>query len=154
MTATLIAVFGTLLGAIVSGLLQHRAARSVRVEAREDETRTAQLDAVTVLAVAVSDHRRAMWELRDAVLRGEAAARVTELRDESHRTRSAITAPAVRVRLLVTDGAVRVAADEAIQATYRMRDAADMDALEDLRAAALNTHDAFIERAADWLATA
>jgi hypothetical protein len=152
MIGTVIAVLGTLLGAIASGLLQHRAAHSVRVEAREDERRAEQLAAVTELAVAVSDHRRAMWEVTDATLTGQPEARVIELRDESHRTRSTITAPSVRVRLLIKDQAVRAAATEAVQATYRMRDANDLAELEAARRTALDTHDAMIEAAAQYLA--
>ncbi|MER6094201.1 pRL2-23 [Streptomyces bluensis] len=152
MVSTVIAVIGTLLGAIASGLLQHRAAHSVRVEARDDQRRAEQLAAVTDLAVAVSDHRRAMWEVTDAKLTDQPETRVTELRDESHRTRSCITAPAVRVRLLIEDQAVRAAATEAVQATYRMRDAADLAELEAMRQTALATHDAMIEAAARYLA--
>ncbi|RZD64985.1 pRL2-23 [Streptomyces albidoflavus] len=148
MLATLLAVAGTLLGALVSGLLQHHLTRAARAEARAVQHRTAQLDAVTDLADALSAHRRAMWAVLDATLTGAEDGRVTELRDESHRTRAAVTAPAVRIRLLIADQAVRDAATTAIAATYAIRDAADPAHLDALRQAALSAHDHLVEKAA------
>ncbi|MEU2722748.1 pRL2-23 [Streptomyces smyrnaeus] len=147
MWTSLIAVIGTLAGALLSGLLQHRAVHTERVDARQEALRRDQLDAVTALAVAVSDHRRTMWESRRAMLAGADAARVQELREAAHETRSAITDPAVRVRLLIRDADTRAAAEEAALATYRMRDAADIDELTALRSEALTAHDAFVSTA-------
>ncbi|WP_301124561.1 pRL2-23 [Streptomyces cacaoi] len=152
MWTSLIAVVGTLAGAIVSGLLQHRVARTDRADARADQLRQHRMDAVTALAVALSDHRRAMWQLRDAQLTDQPDQRVEELLEESHHTRSAVTDPAVRLRLLIADPAVRAAADEAVQATYRMRDAASLDVLQAQRRAALDAHDAMVEAAGRFLA--
>ncbi|WP_371787284.1 pRL2-23 [Streptomyces albidoflavus] len=152
MLATLLAVAGTLLGALVSGLLQHHLARASRAEARAVQDLTAHLDAVTDLADALSAHRRAMWAVLDATLTGDDPDRVTELRDESHRTRAAVTAPAVRMRLLIADQAVRDAATTAIAATYAIRDAADPTHLNALRQAALSAHDHLVEEAACHLA--
>ncbi|MGY1437160.1 pRL2-23 [Streptomyces reniochalinae] len=152
MWASLIAVIGTLTGALLSGLLQHRAVHTERADARRQALRRDQLDAVTALAVAVSDHRRTMWESRQAMLAGADAARVLELREAAHETRSAITAPAVRIRLLIRDADTRAAADEAALATYRMRDAADLDELTALRSEALAAHDAFVSCAGMALA--
>ncbi|MFH8404474.1 pRL2-23 [Streptomyces sp. NPDC018019] len=151
MLTSVIAVLGTLAGAAVSGLLQHRAARTVRADARAEQQRRDQMNAVTALAVALSDHRRAMWEVRDADLTGQSPQRIQELRDESHRTRSAITDPAVRLRLLITDETVRAAATAATTATYVMREAADLDELQALRRGALEAHDAFVAAAGVFL---
>ncbi|MEU7201425.1 pRL2-23 [Streptomyces sp. NPDC045470] len=151
MLASVIAVLGTLAGAAVSGLLQHRAARMERVSARSEQQRRDQMNAVTALAVALSDHRRAMWEVRDADLTGQSAQRIQELRDESHRTRSAITDPAVRLRLLISDGTVRTAAAAATTATYVMRDAVDLAELQAMRRSALESHDAFVNTAGAFL---
>ncbi|MET9293832.1 pRL2-23 [Streptomyces sp. NPDC003077] len=151
MWSTLIAVVGTLAGALVSGLLQHRVARADRIEARREQVRRDRMHAVTSLATALSDHRRAMWELYDATLTDQPAQRVQELRDESHRTRSAITEPAVRVRLLIADEAVRAAAAQATTATYVIRDATGLDDLQARRHAALCAHDAFVDAAGTFL---
>ncbi|MDJ1136390.1 pRL2-23 [Streptomyces iconiensis] len=152
MWTSLVAVIGTLAGALVSGLLQHRVARTDRSDARAEQLRRDRMDAVTALARSVSDHRRAMWQVRDAELTGQSAERVEELRDESHRTRSEITDPAVRLKLLFTDSAVRTAAQEAAQATYRMRECTTLDQLQAGRAAALAAHDDFVSVCGDFLA--
>ncbi|MBV1958096.1 pRL2-23 [Streptomyces sp. BV333] len=150
MWQTLIAVLGTLAGALAAGIMQARIARTAREAARADDHRRTAIDAVTELAVAVSDHRRAMWEVGDAQLTGADADRVQALRDETHRTRSAITAPAVRVQLLAP--AVQAAARIAIQATYAMRNPQSLEDLETLRGAALVTHDELVAAAAGALA--
>ncbi|MET4673835.1 hypothetical protein [Streptomyces sp. PvR018] len=78
------AVVATLLGAIVSGRFQERAAeRQIRVT-HSQTIRRDRLEAVTALACAASDHRTAMWR-----------------RGESHMTRSAITRPLIALRVLI-----------------------------------------------------
>ncbi|MFG2631835.1 hypothetical protein [Streptomyces sp. NPDC048473] len=56
MWQTLIAVLGTLAGVGITSTYQRRAARTARAEDR----RTEALTAVTALAAALADHRRAM----------------------------------------------------------------------------------------------
>ncbi|MEU3084734.1 pRL2-23 [Streptomyces albidoflavus] len=150
MWQTIIAVLGTLAGALATGVVQARIARTARDATRSDDRRREAVQAVTDLAVAVSDHRRSMWELGDAQLTGADATRVQDLRDETHRTRSAVTAPAVRVQLLAP--ALQPSAHAAVQATYAMRQPTDLDELETLRAAALTAHDELVTAAATTLA--
>ncbi|MER5890756.1 hypothetical protein ABT160_43635 [Streptomyces sp. NPDC001941] len=155
MLATVLAILGTLAGAALSGAFQHAAAARTERTARRDQTRAAQLEAVTALAVAVSDHRAAMWTRADAALKGEPADRIRELRLHSHATRSAVTRPHVGLRLHVTDPAVRQAADDMVNATYAMRDATtSAPALDTARAAALAAHDRFVDVAARYLQAA
>lgn len=149
MWQTLIAVLGTLAGALAAGLVQARIAHTARNAARADVRRRDSVNAVTDLAVALSDHRRAMWELGDARLAGADTGRVQALRDESHRTRSAVTAPAVRVQLLTPE--VQAPARIAVQATYAMRHPKDAHELELLRRRALDAHDALIATAGPHL---
>ncbi|WP_409239364.1 hypothetical protein [Streptomyces sp. PA5.6] len=88
-----LAIVATLLGAIVSGRFQERAAeRQVRATHGE-AIRRDRLEAVTALACAVSDHRTAMWRRGDAVLKQAASEQIETLRGESHITRSAVTRP-------------------------------------------------------------
>lgn len=61
MVATVIAVLGTLLGAVVSGAFQHWAAGRTEKVAQAQQLRRDRLEVVTELAVAASDHRSAMW---------------------------------------------------------------------------------------------
>ncbi|MBQ0890812.1 protein kilB [Micromonospora tulbaghiae] len=152
MVATALAVLGTLLGAIVSGAFQHRAAGRTEKAARAAQLRRDQLEAVTALAVAISDHRSAMWVRGDAVLKGDPADRVRDLQTRSHATRSAVTRPLVALRIHITDPAVRSAADDMVTATFAMRDAYDSaEALTAARRAALTAHDRFVDVAATFL---
>ncbi|WP_043231756.1 hypothetical protein [Streptomyces sp. NRRL F-5193] len=152
MLATVLAIIGTLLGAAVSGLFQHAAAGRTEKTARREQHRAAQLEAITALAVAISDHRTAMWVRGDARLKGDTEERVRELQTRSHATRSAVTRPLVALRLHVTDPAVREAANAMVSSTYAMRDAyTSTDTLTEARAAALEAHDRFVDVAARYL---
>ncbi|MEU2873012.1 hypothetical protein ABZ769_28075 [Streptomyces olivoreticuli] len=156
MLATLItaalAIVATLLGAIVSGRFQERAAeRSVRVSHGE-AIRRDRLEAVTALACAASDHRRALWMRGDAVLKGVGTERIEALRGESHMTRSAVTRPLVALRVLIEDQTVRAAADRMITLTYAIRTAyATTEDLTTAREAAKDAHDDFVNIAARYL---
>lgn len=148
-----LAIVATLLGAIVSGRFQERAAeRSVRVSTGE-AIRRDRLEAVTALACAVSDHRRAMWMRGNAVLKQSGTEQIEALRGESHMTRSAVTRPLVALRVLIADQAVRAAADEMITRTYALRGAdATTEDLTSAREAAKVAHDLFVDAAAGYLA--
>ncbi|MFH8797699.1 hypothetical protein [Streptomyces sp. NPDC017941] len=149
MFTTIVAVAGTLLGAIVSGWFQHRAAGRSEKVARTEQNRRDQLEAVTALAVAISDHRAAMWARGDARLKGDPPDRLRDLQTRSHATRSAVTRPRVALRLHVTDPATRQAADAMVSTTYAMREAyTSTDDLTRAREAALQAHDRFVDVAA------
>lgn len=152
MTTAVIAVLGTLLGAVVSGLFQHLAAGRTEKVARTEQLRRDRLEAVTALATAISDHRAAMWARGDAVLKNDPADRARDLKTRSHATRSAVTRPLIALRLHITDPAVRQAADAMVAATYAMRDAyATTDDLTQARETALVAHDQFVDAAAQYL---
>ncbi|MFI1510176.1 hypothetical protein [Streptomyces sp. NPDC020597] len=148
-----LAIVATLLGAIVSGRFQERAAeRGVRASHGE-AIRRDRLEAVTTLACAISNHRRAMWMRGDAVLKEAGTERIEALRGESHMTRSAVTRPLVALRVLIEDQAVRAAADHMVTLTYAMRDAyATTQELTAAREAAKVAHDTFVDAAAGYLA--
>lgn len=147
-----LAVVATLLGAIVSGRFQERAAeRQVRATHGE-AIRRDRLEAVTALACAASDHRTAMWMRGDAILKGAGTERIETLRSQSHMTRSAVTRPLVALRVIIEDQAVRAAADRMITLTYAIRDAyATTEDLTAAREAAKNAHDDFVNAAARYL---
>ncbi|MFF3265313.1 protein kilB [Streptomyces sp. NPDC002932] len=138
MWQTLIAVIGTLAGTGIAGFMQHRASRTARQEAR----RTEGLTAVTALVEALADHRRAMWVREDLRLRQEDWA---DARTESHATRSAITAPLLRVQLLMP--AAAPAAQTAAQAAYALRGADGHPILNQLRTDAITASDALVTAA-------
>ncbi|MFE2529459.1 hypothetical protein ACFXEL_35130 [Streptomyces sp. NPDC059382] len=147
-----IAVLGTLAGSAVSGRYQRRAAEHTERAALAQTLRRDRLSAVTELAAAISDHRTAMWLRADAKLQGAAPDRLNDLRSRSHQTRSAVTRPLVALRVLVTDPAVRQAADAMVSATHALRGAdIDTEVLAHARQEALAAHNHFIDVAAAYL---
>ncbi|MFC7968787.1 protein kilB [Streptomyces cinereoruber] len=143
MGQTLIAVLGTLAGVGITGLFQARTARTTRADARRADG----LAAVEALVAALADHRRAMWVREDLRLRGEDW---TEARTTSHATRSAITAPLLRVQLLLP--AVAVDAQAAVQAAYDLRGALSTTALAQRRTEAITASDVLVSAVGRHLA--
>jgi hypothetical protein len=139
-----------LAGGLVGNLAQLRGARSERRETRGEARRTEALSAVTGLVAALADHRRAMWQFEDAKLTGKPEQVVAELLAVKHGTRSAINAPMTTVTILAP--VLAAAARKAAQASYDMRNAADLDDLEHQRADALTACDAFTAAAAEFFA--
>lgn len=143
---SVIAVAGTLLGVLVTGVVQAVMARAAHRRQRAADLRTEAVDAVTALLTAVADHRRAMWVREELRLTGGDQAAQDHAREASHVTRSAITAPLAKVSLLVPD--LGDAADAAVRAIYAMRNAADLDTLAHQRAGSLAAEDMFRKDAA------
>ncbi|MGW0844316.1 hypothetical protein ACWD26_30085 [Streptomyces sp. NPDC002787] len=152
MLTALLAIVGTLLGTAVAALFHDRSARRTEAVQRRERARAETLDAVSRLAGAVSDHRRAMYLRSEAALSGAPQESVERLRADSHHTRSQVAQPLTALRLLVTDEAVRAAANAMVVATFAMRRAGDSwDALTAARAKAVEAHDAFVDAAARHL---
>ncbi|MCB5910353.1 protein kilB [Streptomyces pinistramenti] len=147
MVSTLIAVAGTLLGAVVAGLLQHRTARTAREGERDDARRDKELEAAVAFTAAVAAHRRAMAVREDLRLTGAGADRVAAARAESHATRSSIEGPKALVSILVP--ALAPAAEDAARAAYALRGAVDLDAR---RESAIEAADRFMATAAQRFA--
>ena len=143
MLTALIAVLGTLAGSAIAHLSQRSQRRATEVRAR----RTEALTAVADLATALADHRRAMWVREDLRLRGEDW---VDARAESHATRSAITAPLLRVQVLLP--AVAPAAQAAAHAAYSLRAAESEAELRTRRDNAITTADDLVTAAALSLA--
>jgi hypothetical protein len=138
---SLIAVLGTLAGGGLTATVQGRLARANRREARRADA----LAAVTQLAAALANHRRAMWVVEDRRLSGASKQAVDEAQTARHDTRAAIEIPLHTVTILVP--ALAQPAEEATQATFAMRNAPDRDALTTLRQAAKDTHGRFVAAA-------
>ena len=107
MWGSLIAVLGTLAGAVVAGILQQRAARAERAEARLAERQRERVHAFTALVTALVDHRRAMWLREKLRLAGVDDDAYAEARAASHATRAAVTAPLVTLSVLAPAGRPR-----------------------------------------------
>ncbi|SFY45105.1 hypothetical protein [Streptomyces atratus] len=147
MFAAIIAVLGTLAGAVLTGTLAHLSQRAQRKADTEAARRTEGLAAVTDLVTALADHRRAMWVREDLRLRGEDW---TQARTESHATRSAITAPLLRVQMLLPS--LAPAAQVAARATYGLRETDGQTPLAAARLRAIRQTDALVEAAGAALA--
>ncbi|MGW5691526.1 hypothetical protein ACWEWX_11345 [Streptomyces asiaticus] len=177
LVTTAIAVIGTLLGAVVSGRAQQRAAeqaaqaqeraaeRAAEIAHRET-VRRERLDAIRDVAEAIAAHRVALWDRGQAVLKSEPAEQIQALRDQSHTTRRTVANLLITLRLLVEDETVRAAADRVVTLTYAIRDTYRLDgtadaqeraaaktALTAARAAAVVAHDEFIDIAGHHLRT-
>ncbi|GGZ82918.1 hypothetical protein [Streptomyces rubiginosohelvolus] len=148
-----IAIAGTLLGALVSGKFQERAAGRTENAVRGEQLRRDRLEAVTNLAEAISTHRSLMWRRGDAVLKDAPAERIDDLRSQTQESRSQVTRPLVALRILITDPAVRTAVDRMVTLTYAMRDAyTTTEALTQVREDAKASCDDFVEAAAAYFA--
>ncbi|MEU3405998.1 protein kilB [Streptomyces sp. NPDC006670] len=149
MWPSIIAVLGTLAGALTAGILQQRAARAARAEQRADDHRHDQLGAVTEFAAALDAHRSAIFHRERLTLIGADAEHQLEAQTKSHDTRAAVTAPHVRLQVLVPElaGAAQTAAD----ATYALRSATARADLDALRHTAKEAAAAFVAAAAAHL---
>lgn len=97
---TIIAVAGTLLGGLLTVLLQSRHSQAARRDDRA-ERRAADLRAARCyLVAAIGDHRRTMWHREHLRLTGAPQQDYDTARAASHATRSAVTAPLVAVSIL------------------------------------------------------
>jgi hypothetical protein len=128
---TIIAVAGTLLGGLLTALLQSRHARADQREARADRRADDLRAALGALVAAIGDHRRTMWHREHLRLTGAPQDAYDTARAASHTTRSAVTAPLVAVSVL--EPGLADAARTAAMTAFEIRDAADLDALAQQR---------------------
>ncbi|WP_380278636.1 protein kilB [Kitasatospora purpeofusca] len=146
MWQSIVAIVGTLAGAVTTGLVQQRGARAEREVGRADAARAQRAQAVTALLTALADHRLAMVLREEALLGwGVDSPVYAAARERSHRTRSAVTTPHTTLAILAPD--LAPAAQAAVNATYAIRGAHDADVLETRRATAVRATDDLIAAA-------
>ena len=133
---SLIAVAGTIAGTNLGAWWNARNARAERTDRRRGEQRDQLLTALAGLVAALADHRRAMWVLGETRLTDGTEQAVAAAMATTHETRSAISAPLTRVRILGPGLAEQ--ATKATQATYALRDAPDCDELRRRRQASVD----------------
>ncbi|MFI8962154.1 protein kilB [Streptomyces sp. NPDC053493] len=146
MWSSIIAVLGTLAGALTAGLLQLRAARTARAEQRADAHRQDQLNAVTDFAAALDAHRSAMFHRERLALAPTGPEQQLEAQTKSHETRAAITAPHIRLQVLIPE--LAGPAQQAADATYALRKATGRAELDARRHEAKEASVAFVAAAA------
>ncbi|MFF4927164.1 protein kilB [Kitasatospora sp. NPDC001261] len=147
MWQSIITIVGTLAGAVTAGLIQQRATRADRTAGLAEARRAERVQAVTALAVALADHRRAMV-LREEIRLNEGAdsPAYKAARTQSHETRAAVTAPHATLAILVPE--LAATAQAAVTAAYAIRGAQHEGFLEVARAEAVRTADELIAAAA------
>lgn len=145
MGGTIIAVAGTLLGGLLTALLQSRHSRDARRDERAERRAADLRAALGSLVAAIGDHRRTMWHREHLRLTGAPQHDYDTARAVSHTTRSAVTAPLVAVSILEPD--LEPAARRAARAAFDMRDAADLDTLTAQREHAITATDDLVAAA-------
>ncbi|MER7701188.1 MULTISPECIES: hypothetical protein [unclassified Streptomyces] len=145
---SVVAVGGTLMGAVVTHLFQRLAAVRSERFARSEALRQERTATYGAFAAATEDYRHGQagrWYRMQQDPGGEA---FIEARDEAHRLRTAARNTLYRVKLLTDDQEVVRAADEAYRCTRDISTARDRDGRDALDAAARGAIEAFVTRAA------
>jgi hypothetical protein len=120
MVATLLAVFGTLAGTVVAGLMQHlNSARTAKAAAAE-RRRQALAEAIPALLSAVVRHREQQYLKIEA--RKEGLADSPEARQARYAARSAVTSAMDTVHMVTRDAGLIAAAQEAVDAAFALGD--------------------------------
>ncbi|MPY35327.1 protein kilB [Streptomyces adustus] len=152
MWSSVIAVVGTLLGGVLTGVLQIKSARIAQSAARAEQREEALRRALGELVAALGDHRRALWH-REVLrldgldgLDGVGEEGVEAARTASRATRSAVTGPLVAVSVL--EQSLAEPARQAALAAFGLRDAADHSDLASRREAAITATDELVAAAA------
>ncbi|PJM99518.1 pRL2-23 [Streptomyces sp. CB01201] len=128
MIATLIAVLGTLAGALVAGLMQHLTASRTTRAAQSERRRQALAEAVPALLAALVGHREQQYLKIKA--RREALADTVEARQARYAARSAVTSAMDTLHMATSDRRLLALAQEAVDAAMALGDvpAEELDA--------------------------
>jgi hypothetical protein len=141
----MVAVSGTLSGSLLTGWMHNRNNKAQREEvtlrARQDKA----INAVVDLKCALDRHRVTMWKVYNDFHNGTPQ---PDGVDQTHDTRSAISAPLAHVELLDVER-LTAAARAAVKAVFVMIESTDAEHLDTLRVAARDAADNFIAEAAD-----
>ncbi|MFF8828896.1 hypothetical protein [Streptomyces sp. NPDC015131] len=144
METALIAVAGTLLGAVVTHLFQGRAARRTADLTRAEQLRQERISTYSAFADAVVEYRRAQnarWYRRNG-------SQAEATRMESYDRRATARQALVRVQLLCEDPALVAHAHRAFEVTHCMHRAEDETDRERRSTEAVEALAAFIDAAA------
>lgn len=118
---TLIAVLGTLAGAVVAGLMQHLTTAHTARNATAERRRQALADAVPALLAAIVRHREHQW-LKVAARR-DGLPDSAEARQARYAARSAVTSAMDTLHMATRNRELLTAAQEAVDAAMALGDA-------------------------------
>ncbi|MGJ5898459.1 protein kilB [Streptomyces niveiscabiei] len=121
MFATLIAVFGTLAGTVVAGLMQHLTAARTARAALAERRREALAGAVPALLAALVGHREQQY-LKIAARR-EGREDTPEARSARYAARSAVTSAMDTLHMVTRDAELLTLAQDAVNAAMAVGDA-------------------------------
>ncbi|WP_326729175.1 hypothetical protein [Streptomyces phaeochromogenes] len=147
MTTAIVAVIGTLLGAVTAGVMQHL----TTVAARRDRDRQALAAAVAALLGAATDHRRHQYLKH--VMRRQSHEETMEIRAARYEARSEMTKALTSLTLVTDDASLLGLADTLVQRSTDMGEPPhdDYDAVNAAGDRAREAHAAFQAAAAEHL---
>ncbi|WP_103533348.1 hypothetical protein [Streptomyces sp. SM11] len=148
MWTSVVAVGGTLMGAVITHLFQRLAATRSERFARSEALRQERTAVYGSFAAAVEDYRHGQAGRWYRMREGRAAEAYIGARDEAHRLRTATRHVLYRVKLLTDDQEVILAAEQAYRCTRDVSTAQDQAGHDALDAAARQAIEEFIPRAA------
>lgn len=152
--ASVIAVLGTLGGAVVAGVLQQRSAARSERAAQVERLRFDRQEAVKALIRALTAHRRNLytrWKLR---LQRAAVEQQEAARWESWNTRSEVSDARVALRMVTSDPEMLRLADQAIDSSYalsQVNEDTTQAAMDERGEQARRAHEAFVAAAAAYV---
>ncbi|MEW2571739.1 hypothetical protein [Streptomyces sp. NPDC047070] len=128
MTATLIAVFGTLAGAVVAGFMQHLTTTRTARTAQTERRRQALAEAIPALLAALVRHREQQY--LKVVARRKAQPDTVEARQARYAARSAVTSAMDTLYMVTQRRDLLALAQEAVDAAMTLGDvpAGELDA--------------------------
>ncbi|MFD3378201.1 MULTISPECIES: hypothetical protein [unclassified Streptomyces] len=124
--ASLVAVFGTLLGAVTTYAFQHRAAESATRSSRADRLREERLATYSAFAEAVTDYRSSQYRRWELMQLDPGSPESTAATLESHRLRCVTRQIRWRIQLLTDDQELVRLADTAVIEARDMGSADDV----------------------------
>ncbi|MGI5336302.1 hypothetical protein ACQEVS_02305 [Streptomyces sp. CA-181903] len=143
-----VAVVGTLLGSVITHVLQRRVSERGESFARSEALRRERLTTYSAFAEAMEDYRHGQadrwYSGRDAPGTEEYVA----ARNEAHRRRTVARQALYRVRLLTDDPEVNAAAGRAYASTWEISTARDQSGRDALDARARQAIEEFVGTAA------
>lgn len=149
--SSLVAVFGTVLGSVITYTFQRRAAAEAVRAARDEWLLQQRMDAYADFSEVLMEFRAAQYDRWHRSQEDPDGERAAAARDESFRLRAAANHAMFRVRLLAHDARLVRQAAKAVELTADIPKSQDKDALEARGEEARAALETFVEQAAEVL---
>ncbi|MCD9144976.1 hypothetical protein [Streptomyces albireticuli] len=145
---SVVAVGGTLLGAVVTQVFQRLASRRGELFARSEALRQERMATFSAFAAAAEEYRHGQADRWYRMRQDPGGQDFVTARDEAHRLRTATRQVLYRIKLLTDDPEVIRAAERAYACTRDVSTAGDQPERDGLDARARDAIEAFVARAA------